>query len=420
MINDDGDTPLHKAAYVGRLDIVVLLLAHGANLFTKNAKGKTPQDLSQSTEIIDALLAAEATDMRRKEDRFLRAARDGELDVVKELLNDINPVEINCKDSSGNNALHWAAYRNHKEIVVYLLQNGIDSTVKNNQDQTPALMASNVQTKQLISDVQPISFNVNMKSLAKCMISRFEGPLLRRSRLLVRKCLWIVLERGVLSFYSNRADASSGIKRKGYKFLECAHVEASSKDETSFIIYFNDNSRCTLSTIPSNKISAASIIQLDRQKWMSAIKDHIDYATKFFRSGLRVDFENAGALGQSNNGRDSTNSKDEEDVLEFLSAPSLQPYINNAQAHVTILQKHIKAMMQLVEESSQILRADTLELSGTDTVEFQRFRRDLTMEWKNFWPSVKFHFNIILKAGDHTSAALSDCLTILSQQDQVS
>ena len=42
---------------------------------------------------------------------------------------------INCVDSFGNTALHTAAYRSKKAVAVLLLQNGIDTTLKNAKGQ---------------------------------------------------------------------------------------------------------------------------------------------------------------------------------------------------------------------------------------------------------------------------------------------
>ena len=42
--NDDGWTPLHKAAYEGYREIVELLIAKGADVNAKNRYGTTPLD----------------------------------------------------------------------------------------------------------------------------------------------------------------------------------------------------------------------------------------------------------------------------------------------------------------------------------------------------------------------------------------
>ena len=54
--NDDGWTPLHKAAYEGYREIVELLIAKGADVNAKMEDGDTPLDLAEDEpEIADIL-----------------------------------------------------------------------------------------------------------------------------------------------------------------------------------------------------------------------------------------------------------------------------------------------------------------------------------------------------------------------------
>lgn len=51
---------------------------------------------------------------------------------TRQLKDTHNPPNINCVDSQGNSCLHCAAYRGHKKCAVLLLQNGIDTNIRNN------------------------------------------------------------------------------------------------------------------------------------------------------------------------------------------------------------------------------------------------------------------------------------------------
>lgn len=57
------------------------------------------------------------------EDVFI-ASSYGHLDKLKQLLKEKN-LSLNIQDGYGNSLLHWACYRNHKNVVEYLLNNGI-------------------------------------------------------------------------------------------------------------------------------------------------------------------------------------------------------------------------------------------------------------------------------------------------------
>ena len=61
------------------------------------------------------------------------AAWKGDLAKVKMLLKK-NPRSINMKDESGMTPLHWAARGEHFEIIKYLINNGADVNVKNNDN----------------------------------------------------------------------------------------------------------------------------------------------------------------------------------------------------------------------------------------------------------------------------------------------
>ena len=162
-------------------------------------------------------------------------------------------------------------------MAVFLLKNGIESTIKNNRGQLAAQLAPNVQMKQLLHEVQPISAQI--ANLRTKNVVRFEGPLLKKGRFFGWRMIWAVLERGVFSFFARRADASTGTRRKGFKYLESAICEPIDSDDQQFVIYFSDRSRALLS-VPNSQTSSPVV---DRQKWINAINDHIYFGTNFIK-----------------------------------------------------------------------------------------------------------------------------------------
>jgi len=98
IVNESGDTPLHKASYTGREDIVTLLVANNADVFIINGDGLTPRELARKESVKRILLAAEEADLKRREERFLSCARNGDIDTMKTMLSDTNfPLNINCQ-----------------------------------------------------------------------------------------------------------------------------------------------------------------------------------------------------------------------------------------------------------------------------------------------------------------------------------
>lgn len=103
-------------------------------------------------------------------------------------------------------------------------------------------LARDAQTLQVLS----------VKSVRKIQktATRCEGPLLKRSRFLGWKPVWAVLERGVLNYFSSRADSTvSSNKRQDYKYLDSARVTPLTTDLASFVVHFNDGAVHRLSVL---------------------------------------------------------------------------------------------------------------------------------------------------------------------------
>ncbi|KAK7058765.1 Oxysterol-binding protein-related protein 1, partial [Halocaridina rubra] len=277
-LNDAGDTPLHKAALTNREDVVLLLLEHGASVSTINGEGLRPSDLPRDLQVKKLIIAAEKTEQRRKEERLLHYAREGKSDEVMTLLRMPAAPNVNCTDSQGNTSLHCAAYRGHIDVAVVLLQNGCDPAIKNFNGQTAYELAQTQQMQQVL-EVQPVrSFHRS--------VTRFEGPLLRKMRIIGWRMIWGVLERGVLTFFNSRADASSGVRRRDYRYLDNSKIITTlGGDGAIFIIQYNDGTCHRLAATPDPLHAAA----VNRQKWVAALANHIRFSTHYVQHGLGVD-----------------------------------------------------------------------------------------------------------------------------------
>lgn len=269
-VNDNGDTPLHRASFIGREDLVMLLIQYNADVSVINGEGRLPRDMAPANEagdeIAKLLRAAETTEMLRKEGRLLASARDGDISTLTQLLKDPNPPNINCVDAQGNSSLHCAAYRGHKEAAVFLLQNGIDTMIRNQRGQVALDLARDAQTLQVLS--------VKAARKVQKTATRFEGPVLKRSRFLGWKPVWAVLERGVLNYYASRADSTVDMKRKDYKYLDSAKISPIPSDMASFVIHFNDGAIHRLCVVNNN----GELSQVERQKWINAFNEHAAFS----------------------------------------------------------------------------------------------------------------------------------------------
>ncbi|XP_049776943.1 oxysterol-binding protein-related protein 1-like [Schistocerca cancellata] len=364
-VNDVGDTALHKAAFTGREDIVVLLLQNNAKVDVINGEGQTPRDLAKNEDVAKLLWAAEKTDMRHKEERLLAAAREGDLDTLNILLKDERPPSINCVDAQGNSCLHCAAYRGHKEAAVLLLQNGIDTTIQNTRGQTAVNLARDPHMQQVLC-VRPV------RQLQKSA-ARFEGQLLKRSRFLGWKPMWAVLERGVLTYFNSRADASTGFKRKDFKYLDGANILPLDCDNSSFVVHFSDGAVHRLSVVNYGETTG----QISRQKWINAFSEHAEFSTHYLSQGhIKHD------------------SDEEDDNIKPLG--SMQDALQTAAAHHQVLEKQLRDSTAVVEVlSNNSLASDTI--TGAAIRRFQALSDT---------------------AGDMLSS-LGHCLSLFQQQEEV-
>ena len=288
-------------------------------------------------------------------------------------------------------ALHKAAFRNRKEVITFLLQqNNIDTTIKNRRQQIPASLTSHISIKQLLLNVKP---NFKNKPKAKVIVTRFESSLLRRNRIRVWRQVYCVLEKGILSFYNNRADALAGTRRRDYYYLESAIVEANNDNLSAFTIFFNSKSKLQLQVISTPNMSTKELT-INQQRWINAIKEHIEYSKHFIKQGFSVDDDS------------------DEDLNDLLPTNYLENLIKNSQAHQAILGRHINGLAHFIDEDLKAMQAEmndySIELSNT-----------LMSLLKKFWPGLNFHLNLIKESASNTSSTLEQCLKLMDKQDKL-
>jgi ankyrin repeat protein len=112
-----GNTPLHRAAMYGHIEVVKLLLQeHSAEVNLKNIDGYTPLHL---------------------------AALIGHLEEVRVLLE--HSADSNLKNAGGDTPLHYTAGKGQVEIVELFLRKGAAVNSRNNRGDTPLKVAGTWQ-----------------------------------------------------------------------------------------------------------------------------------------------------------------------------------------------------------------------------------------------------------------------------------
>jgi len=129
------------AAKYGEVEILKILLDHGADPFIVNQYGVTTLHVAMGN-------SGSSLDHRR--DRIGNAAPDlvaeerRTLELAQILL-DLG-LDVNAADNNGRTALHHAVLKDFPSVVEYLILRGADINAANERDQTPLLLAETVQT----------------------------------------------------------------------------------------------------------------------------------------------------------------------------------------------------------------------------------------------------------------------------------
>lgn len=355
--NNVGDTPLHKAAFTGRKEVVMLLLHYDACATVINGTAQIPKDVTQNAEIRSMLEAAERTEERKLEEELLEAAREGDLSSLTQLLSRKKTPDINCTDLLGNTPLHSAAYRGQKQCALKLLKSGANPNIKNKKGQTAFDLASDTAMKQVLEG----SVHRGMTRHVK----KYEGLLWKSSRFFGWGSHWVVLQDGVLSWYSKQSDAAANVRRQGCKSLTHAQCLIRAKDSCFFTL------KCFDDSVHHFKVSTKNDPEAARKAWLDALEEHSAYSTHYCSQ---------------------EQGSEEEEEEEVMSLGALTDSLQAAETSQRKLEKEVEALLAM-------LKNDGLA---------ERFPSAIPQKLQE-----------ICELSSETSSSLSVCLSLLSKQEGV-
>ena len=139
-------TPLHAAVIKGNVDIVVLLLEHGADMGTWDSNDSNPLYVAARRGRLDVMRSFFHHHADVNSRNFLErtplfvASQEGELEVARTLLQ--HGAAVDSRDKNGDTSLMLASQFGHLDVSNLLLQNGATVDPRNESGWTPLTSAS--------------------------------------------------------------------------------------------------------------------------------------------------------------------------------------------------------------------------------------------------------------------------------------
>ena len=160
--NSLGQTALHCACVKGHTRVAKLLVEKGASVTIKDKSGCTPLQKAFSQKHLDTFFKIFDSDVHEINFVLLhQVCKRGSVDLVEILLSDHNIDPSSVLDSQGNQALHIAAIKGHKKLIMLLIEKyKCNVDVKNFNEQTPLhLLCSQVLTPNIYTIINLFVFN---------------------------------------------------------------------------------------------------------------------------------------------------------------------------------------------------------------------------------------------------------------------
>jgi ankyrin repeat protein len=152
-VDNTGRTPLHLASQCGHLEVVRLLIKHGADANTKNWSQMTPLHLASSSGIPESVqvlieLGADinARDEKHKTPLHL-ALSSGSPETLRVLIK--HGANINTPDGSHLTPLHLVSSSGSPETLRMLIELGADINAKDGNHKTPLHLASSSESPEI-------------------------------------------------------------------------------------------------------------------------------------------------------------------------------------------------------------------------------------------------------------------------------
>ncbi|UZJ56398.1 hypothetical protein CBS101457_005718 [Exobasidium rhododendri] len=276
----NGNTPLHLAAMIGRSDVVQLLLSvPNIDDTIRNTEGCDPSEVSKTPEI------AQIFQVSRAELNFAflelleswEKETPGSTEQLKKFLNQgrIGAVDLNAKSrSSGTTLLHEAVRRKDAASIQLAVRKGADVFVRNKRGKRVLETTKDEKIKALLQQLSNADAAMVANSTLPGLPPIFRGYLGKWTNFAGGyKTRWFVLENGILSYYHTQEE--EGKQSRGSTNLRFAKIRADSKDKYRFEVIADPPSGNSLKS--SSKLFLRGSHPVERARWVQILQQSIDF-----------------------------------------------------------------------------------------------------------------------------------------------
>lgn len=144
-IDNGGRTPLHAAvADVRGIDALKALIDRGANVNHKDHHGNTPLDKAYLPNWVNGIILLKEHGAHFGTLTLINAAKNSDLPFIRTLV--AKGLSVNSQDGEGQTALHFAAEKGNVEAITLLIELKADRNIEDKKGRKPIHFAKDGET----------------------------------------------------------------------------------------------------------------------------------------------------------------------------------------------------------------------------------------------------------------------------------
>ncbi|CAO1630242.1 unnamed protein product [Parajaminaea phylloscopi] len=271
----NGNTPLHLAASLGRSDVVELLLSCPSIDDTKrNRDGKEPLECAQTPQVAQLIQVSRA----QLNQQFMQtlgiweSKTPGAEGKMYELLESprVGAIDLNVQSrTTGSTLLHEAVARKDTKMIETAIRRGADVYARNRKGKSALDACKDEKIKALLRQFSNADAAIAAQNVPG-LPPTFRGYLAKWTNLAGGyKTRWFVLQDGILSYYHSQEE--EGKSSRGSVNLRFAKVRADGNDKHRFEIISEATAK------GSSKLYLRGSHPVERARWVQVLQQTQDH-----------------------------------------------------------------------------------------------------------------------------------------------